>query len=316
MVDFIAIDFETANRNTNSACAVGIAVVERMKIVDCFYSLLQPPNNYFEESNIKIHGITPDQTEKAPTLDDLWWELQQWFSEHIPVVAHNAHFDMSVLKQSSHIALPNFPYLDTIKMATSFVSGRKTLDNCAAELGIELDNHHHAGNDAVTCAEIAIEIIKRKECISMWEYLALNSDITIHSFTELVPQVTLGERKKLNRPGKRFSDVQTSKIIPTVNSIDQKAPLFGKNIVFTGELSIDRSSAMQIAVNAGAVIKSSVSRKTNFLVVGVQDKTLVGDSGLSTKEKKAHQLNESGAVSIKIIDESTFLSLARNEGKV
>lgn len=316
MTDFIAIDFETATKDTGSACSVGIAVVENLKVVDSFYSLLQPPRNIFDESNVKIHNITPDMTENAPTLDDLWWQLKQWFSEHIPVVAHNVHFDVSVLRQSSQIDFPNFLYLDTISMVSPFISGRKTLDNCAVELGVDLGNHHNAQVDAIACAEIAIEILKREECVTMWEYLALNPDVKTHWFANLIPQITFGTHKKATKSHTKFSDVRPSDIAPTISCIDQTSLLYEKNIVFTGELTIDRATAMQIAVNAGAVIKSSVSKKVDFLVVGVQDETLVGDDGLSTKERKAHQLNDSGAANIEIIDEIAFLKLAKNEGNI
>ena len=66
---------------------------------------------------------------------------------------------------------------------------------------------------------------------------------------------------------------------------------------------------MQMAVNAGAVLKSGVSGKTNFLVVGKQDLAIVGSDGMSNKEEKAHALNESGKGCIKILDEAEFISL-------
>ena len=45
MKDFAAIDFETANRQLTSACAVGLVIVREGKIVDTFYSLIQPEPN-------------------------------------------------------------------------------------------------------------------------------------------------------------------------------------------------------------------------------------------------------------------------------
>ena len=85
--------------------------------------------------------------------------------------------------------------------------------------------------------------------------------------------------------------------------------LFVKNVVFTGDLqTIDRKSAMQKVVDLGGLVKSGVSGKTNYLVVGQQDKAQVGDGGLSTKEKKAYALKEQG-IEIKIIRETEFLAL-------
>lgn len=104
--------------------------------------------------------------------------------------------------------------------------------------------------------------------------------------------------------------MKPSDIEATVDCINPSGPLYGKNIVFTGEMSLSRSEAMQIAVNAGAVVKTAVSRKTNYLVVGVQDLDIVGDDGMSSKEEKAYALNEEGTADIKIIDEVEFIQLA------
>ena len=84
--DFIAIDFETANHYLNSACSIGIAAVRDMEVVDVFHSLIRPTNLFFEEQNVKIHGITPDIVENAPIFDEVWGQISQYFSPHIPVV--------------------------------------------------------------------------------------------------------------------------------------------------------------------------------------------------------------------------------------
>ena len=73
---------------------------------------------------------------------------------------------------------------------------------------------------------------------------------------------------------------------------------------------LDREEAMQLVVNAGGVIKSSVSRKTQILVVGSPDPKFAGEDGMSTKERKARELNAQGC-SIQILTEKEFLELLR-----
>lgn len=310
MIDFIAIDFETANHNTNSACAIGIAVVEELKVVDSFYSLLQPPNDFYDDINISIHGITPDMTADAPKIDDLWYLLGQWFSKHIPVVAHNAHFDVSVLLRSSTVDIPNFWYIDTMRMAKPFVSGKKSLDNCARELGVRLERHHNAQDDAVACAEIAIEVLKRSDCQTMWEYIASDSDAKACQAHE--PAQKTSNPSAFFKPGNGY--VHAKDIVPTVSDIDPSGPLYGKVLVFTGEMSLSRAEAIQMAVNAGAIVKDSVIKKTDYLVEGTQDEKYVGPEKISSKQKKARKFNDAGA-HIKIITESDFLSFFASEGK-
>jgi hypothetical protein len=65
---------------------------------------------------------------------------------------------------------------------------------------------------------------------------------------------------------------------------------------------------MQKVVYLGGVIKSGVSSKTHYFVVGIQDKSLVGVDGLSTEEEKAYDLINQG-INIKVINESQFMSL-------
>jgi DNA polymerase-3 subunit epsilon len=68
-LDFTAIDFETANGDSASACAVGLVKVRNGKIVDSYSSLINPPTGWwdFHPGNIRVHGIYPKDVETAPT---------------------------------------------------------------------------------------------------------------------------------------------------------------------------------------------------------------------------------------------------------
>ena len=57
-------------------------------------------------------------------------------------------------------------------------------------------------------------------------------------------------------------------------------------------------------------MKGSVSKKTDYLVVGEQDEVIVGCDGKSSKEEKAEALNQKGAT-ISIISEKDFLDLVQ-----
>ncbi len=63
---------------------------------------------------------------------------------------------------------------------------------------------------------------------------------------------------------------------------------------------------MQQAIDVGAIIGTSVSTKTDFLVVGQQDSELVGVDGKSSKEEKAQELISSGKGKIQILNEAEF----------
>lgn len=310
-LDFIAIDFETANTRYDSACAIGIVGVADSEIVANCYSLLNPKSEFLPE-NVAIHGITEADVQDAPTFEEAWQEISLLFG-HCAVLAHNAVFDMSVLKRS----IPSweaerleFKYIDTVSLCRDFVPGKKNLAHCAEELGIPLEHHHNALDDATACAKIALACIERSGAKNLGDLCFSLPNVKIHNFSELHASIEYNHtaKKPPIKSSPRVSDIKC-----TVECVDANNPLCGKSIVFTGELSIDRAEAMQIAVNAGAVVKSGVSKKTNYLVVGVQDKQIVGDDGLSGKEEKAYMLNESGVAHIKIINEKQFLALANKE---
>ena len=75
MLDFTAIDFETANKYANSACSLAAVTMHDDICTDEAYTLIKPPFMVFSPDNIRIHGITPEQVEQKPHFDVLWEEI-------------------------------------------------------------------------------------------------------------------------------------------------------------------------------------------------------------------------------------------------
>lgn len=318
MVDFIAIDFETANHRLDSACEMGIAVVEDMQVSKVFCSYINPRGMEFDSSCIKVHGITPEMVADAPTFAEAWEKIGFLFSPHVPVLAHNAHFDMSVLKLSAPEAPENLMYVDSMDIAKTLVEGSRSLAHCTECLNISLDDHHDAGCDAAAAAEIALCGMRDLGCLTMWEFLHFAPWVKMHFLRDLEPQKTFSHQRKSDRipKGNEFyhwkERKKCSDIVPTVKCVNSNSPFCGKNVVLTGELSISRNDAMQKIVNAGGTLKSSVSRYTDYLIVGKQNVNIVGVDGMSCKEERAQELNESGKAQIKVIGEAEFWELLEN----
>jgi DNA polymerase-3 subunit epsilon len=157
---WVAIDFETATREPTSACAVGIAVVRGGEIVDRRSWLVQPPFNEYEFWNTNVHGIGADDTELAPDFREIWFELQPMLAQG-PLLAHNAAFDMRVLRaliDSRELPAPAIRYVCTVSMARKAfpLLGSHRLDVVCEHCGIGL-RHHDAASDAEACASVALE---------------------------------------------------------------------------------------------------------------------------------------------------------------
>lgn len=184
-MNFVAIDFETANRYPNSACSVGLVRVEGLKIVEEYYTLIKPQRMVFDSMNIQIHGIRPRDVENQPMFNELWEAQILPFMKGYPLVAHNASFDMRVLRALiSEYDLPQPP----MRYACTVTGARKTyselanhrLSTVSDHLGISL-NHHQALDDARACAKIMIDIFEKSGC-SSFDELCIQQGICLKIF--------------------------------------------------------------------------------------------------------------------------------------
>ncbi len=154
---FVAIDFETADYQPDSACAVALVRVEGSRIVQRSHFLIRPPRQAFIFSY--LHGITWEMVAGEPTFGELWPQLQPQLTDVEFLSAHNAPFDRGVLNTccAAHgLKPPGTPFLCTVILArrTWNLFPTKLPDVCSF-LGIPLD-HHNAASDAEACARIVI----------------------------------------------------------------------------------------------------------------------------------------------------------------
>ena len=165
-LNFTAIDFETANNSPASPCAVGLVKVRDGQIHDTFSTLIRPPypNDWFSEFNIKVHGIRPADVSEAPTWVEALALMLEFIGEDA-LVAHNAGFDVGVLRESARLVDAELPALD---YACSLMIARKTynlesyrLNAVAYAIGHEEFDHHDALADSDACARIIIHAASR-----------------------------------------------------------------------------------------------------------------------------------------------------------
>ena len=163
MTDFAAIDFEKANYERSSVCAVGVVIVRGGEIVDSFYSLIQPEPNYYCWQCRAVHGLGHADTDDAPVLPEVWAQIEPLI-EGLPLVAHNSPFDEGCLREVFRVYqmdYPDYEFYDTCRASRSALPDldNHQLDTVSAACGYILENHHHALADAEACAWIAMEIL-------------------------------------------------------------------------------------------------------------------------------------------------------------
>ena len=159
---YIVFDVETPNRANNRMSAIGITIIENGIIADSFFSLVDP-EVYFDRFNTQLTGISADTVQGAPNFAELWEQIKSVMESGI-LVAHNAVFDMSVLKKCLHDY--GIEWKNTAKYICTVQAGKKLLPGISHSLnvmcdhyGISLD-HHKADSDSRACAEILLRYME------------------------------------------------------------------------------------------------------------------------------------------------------------
>jgi DNA polymerase-3 subunit epsilon len=166
-MNFISIDFETANPSRVSICAAGLAVFEDGQLTESPYWLVRPPKGkgWFDEDFIEIHGLTHLDVLDAPEFPAIAPEFLARLNRADLVIAHNAHFDIEHLRETlDHFGLPRteFDYVCTYQLARRVWPGLPDhkLDTLAAKIGFDFQ-HHHAKADAEAAGRVLLAMMKQ-----------------------------------------------------------------------------------------------------------------------------------------------------------
>ena len=159
---FTAIDFETAH--ASFPCEIGLTVVENGQITESRSWLIKPACfPYMNPWNERVHRISSAELVDAPDFGTLWNEIHPYFDDRT-LVAHNAAFDMSVLRAALayyDLAIPYSEYFCSVSLSRRIWKElpSHSLGAVAQHLGFHF-NHHRAGDDAEVCAHIAIRALE------------------------------------------------------------------------------------------------------------------------------------------------------------
>lgn len=268
-MNFLTIDFESANRYYYSPCSVAIYEFSNNVPKKLYSTLINPGEDVeFEYFCTRIHGIDKDMVSNAPTVDIVIKKICEIIKDKF-IFAHNAYYDISKIIEGCEdysIVLPNFEYADSLMVAkrTWKQLPNYRLDTVSDYLNFSF-NHHNAEDDAIACGNIILEAAKYHnvntidELLSIIKYVkgyCLNNE-WFHSYS-----------KTLYNPNNP-SDYDKIRLI-TINS-NANSPITGMYFVFTGALNIPRSEAMKLCADRGAIPQASVTKETNYLVVGSDD---------------------------------------------
>lgn len=285
-MNYLTIDFETANSSPTSACSLGIVVVREGRIKEKLHYLINP-NEEFLDYNISIHKITKEDVADAPSFDELWVELFSLFDNSL-VYAHNAGFDLGVLKaniEKYNLDVPKIKWGCTLKIArklwpTEMINHK--LGTIASFLELE-HNHHNALSDAIACHEIikrGLRMMQVDTSVELYDILALR-------YGQYNPERFYGSYNKY-RNNKKVEIIEKKQITNKVFFLEGKPKTLTKK-----ELGNNLTSY-------GAYIEKNINLSLDYFVV-------LGNAKKSSMDKLKGLNDRLGK--IKIINEEDVLKL-------
>ncbi len=162
---FVVFDIETTGfgAERDRIIEIGAVKVENGKITDR-YSTFVNPKVPIPPRIEELTGIKDSMVMDSPEIDVILPEFLA-FCEGCTLVAHNASFDTGFIRANAErLGLPyDFTVVDTVGLARALLPGlsRFKLDTVARELGVSLENHHRAVDDAKATADIFVKFLER-----------------------------------------------------------------------------------------------------------------------------------------------------------
>ena len=279
--DYTVIDIETTGYDPKWDEIIELAAlrVRGGKVVESFQTLVRPAHD-IDDFIADLTGITNRELLTAPFIAQALPGYLDFIGDDV-VVGHNAHFDVNFIYDAAERfcgrAFPN-NIVDTMRLARHVLPdlSSHSLSNVSKALGVARQGEHRALVDCETTRAVLDALHKTGHV-----FHADSRGYRVHYATKAAD---IAAEAGLTQPDN---------------------PLYGKVCVFTGVLSITRKDAMQAVANIGGICADSVTKKTNYLILGNNDYCASIKDGKSTKQKKAESLILKGQ-DLQILSESVF----------
>jgi DNA polymerase-3 subunit epsilon len=159
---YVALDFETANEYAGGACAVALVRFdEEGSVLDQYYTLIRPKEPYFDPSMSAVHKLNSEECLAAGEFDTIWGDMLRFIGGDL-VVAHNAPFDMGVLKGALEVydlQCDGLSYLCTLAIARRIWPKMLSYRLSYIVESLELEYRpHYALDDALMCGKIMAKL--------------------------------------------------------------------------------------------------------------------------------------------------------------
>ncbi len=291
--DFTVVDLETTGLEPYSDDIIEVSAlrVRDGSVVDTYSSLVKS-RHPLDEFIIELTGITNEMLADAPSIREVLPRFIDFIADDI-IVAHNANFDVNFLYDhyDKEFSKP-FPnsFVDTYRIGRRLIHDSKhhRLTDLCEYFNITKETDHRALADSQACFELFCKLR---------DYAKENNI-----------DVALARPRYVPRGGsQRAIPLEQNKEINTAH------PFYMKTVVITGELKrFMRAAARTSVENVGGLTSESVTKKTDFLVLGDYSKVRSIKDGKSLKLKRAEELILQG-YDLQILSEDVFIEMLESE---
>ncbi len=183
-------DVEYANSHNKSICQMGL-LCEDYKTREPYFPEMDiyiNPDDKFDDMCVKVHGISPTRVINEPKFNEIWNDIEKYFTNTV-IIGHNvASADLDALVKNLkryNIDIPELYYICTLELAREYVP-RFAVENysmsCLCEyFDIDIDSEHNAFDDACANSDLfkalVVEydidvdsIVKKYSFKNSWEY--------------------------------------------------------------------------------------------------------------------------------------------------
>jgi len=285
----IIVDLETTGLNGDIDDIIEIGAIkidlDSGQILEQFQTFSKPEDIYLDEEGeevdedegeplgldpfiVELTGITDEMLVGAPCNEEAVSSFFR-FAEDFQIWAYNAGFDSKFLNNFTDSHRPLKDILALARRAFPELQNHK-LSTVAEHLGVSTEGAHRSIADCLIAKEVLIKGI---------EFQKQNPHPYHHGF-------------------------KAGDYLPKEEGV-----FYGKTIVFTGALqAMTRDGAATHASQYGFKIGSGVTKKTDFLVVGIQDLSTLAGHEKSSKQRKTEELIQEG-IKIEILTENDFMKM-------
>jgi DNA polymerase-3 subunit epsilon len=302
-INFTSVLFRLANTNKNSIICVEVSKVDRGEIVANRYWLLNPKCEFNLDNEAQREFLTAEDVKDSPDFPQLWPEIKPYIENQILVTQNTSHVIkmLTATLERYGLPLPDFTFFDSKDIAKKVFGSFISYDPFVFGSDIGIHYEYGFGNFAAFVSKMMLKIFAETG-VSSFEEIAQKYEVVAGKVSE-------GKYYPYHDHIPYRTNLKTTFAEVEVNyDADASHPLYGKCVVFTGKLPMERKDAVKIVAALGAIPQENITKDTDVLVMGEFDARKYAGGDRSNKMLKAEKTLKNGG-NIEVISRAEFLEL-------